>query len=190
MHGVVSLLDDEHHALVEHLWDELETRLGVRGLYKTPIPHFSYHVAEGYDVHLLEPILRRFASRCATFRARTAGLGVFSGDHPVLYVAVVRSPTLTALHQRLWQELGGASTGAAEYYHPERWMPHITLADGDVLKEHLPEIVRMLSARAFDWEVEVTNLSLIYDTGTTQEVRLRFDLPSGGETTRGVQAQA
>ena len=26
MHGVVSLLDDEHYALVEHLWDELEIR--------------------------------------------------------------------------------------------------------------------------------------------------------------------
>jgi hypothetical protein len=38
--------------------------------------------------------------------------------------------------------------------------------------------------------IEVTNLSLIYDTGTIQEVRLRFDLPSGGETIRGVQAQA
>jgi len=55
MHGVVSLLDDEHYALVEHLWDEVETELGVRGLYKTPFPHFSYHVAEQYDLDLLEP---------------------------------------------------------------------------------------------------------------------------------------
>ncbi len=178
MHGVVSLLDDEHYTIVESLWDELETGLGVRGLYKTPFPHFSYHVAEQYDVDLLESVLRRLASHCATFRVRTAGLGVFSGVHPVLYVAVVRSPTLTALHQKLWQELAGASAGAVEYYHPERWMPHITLADGDVLKDHLSDVVRMLSARAFGWGFEVNNLSLIYDTGTTQEVRLRFDLPS------------
>jgi len=107
-----------------------------------------------------------------------AGLGVFPGDHPVLYIAVVRSLALSVLHQKLWRELAGASTGAVEYYHPERWMPHITIADGDVLKDHLPEVVRLLSARAFDWEIEVTNLSLIYDTGTIQEVRLRFDLLS------------
>jgi 2'-5' RNA ligase len=190
MHGVVSLLDDEHYALVEHLWDELETKLGVRSICKTPFPHFSYHVAEGYAVGLLEPILRRLASHCGVFRVRTGGLGVFSGDYPVLYVAVVRSPALSALNQKLWQELAGASTGAVEYYHPEQWMPHITLADGDVLKDHLPEAVRLLSARAFDWEIEVTNLSLIYDTGTAQEVRLRFDLLSGSETIRGVQAKA
>ena len=181
MHGVVSLLDDEHYALVEHLWDEVETELGVRGFYNTPFPHFSYHVADGYDVDLLESILRRLASHCATFRVRTAGLGVFSVDHPVLYVAVVRSPALSALHQKLWRELARASAGTVEYYHPERWMPHITLADGDVLKDHLPDIVRMLSARAFDWEIAVTNLSLIYDTGTTQEVQLRFDLLSDAE---------
>jgi len=179
MHGVVSLLDDEHYALVEDLWDELEKRLDVRGFCNTPFPHFSYHVAEGYDVDLLESILRRCASHCTPFRVRTAGLGVFSGDHPVLYVAVVRSPALTALHRTLWQELAGASAGAVEYYHPEQWMPHITLADGDALKDHLPEIVRMLSPRAFDWDVEASNLSLIYDTGTAQEVRLRFDLLPG-----------
>ena len=38
MHGVVSLLDDEHYALVEDLWDELEKRLDVCGLYGTPFP--------------------------------------------------------------------------------------------------------------------------------------------------------
>ena len=181
MHGVVSLLDKEHYALVEHLWDELETGLAVTGLYQTPFPHFSYHVAEGYDLDLLGSILTRVASRCATFRVRTAGLGVFSGNHPVLYVPVVRSPALTALHQRLWHELAAASAGMVEYYHPERWMPHITLADGDMLKDHLPDIVRMLSARAFDWEIEVNNLSLIYDTGTAQELWFRFDLPSGAD---------
>ena len=178
MHGVASLLDDEHYALIEHLWDELETDLGVRGLYNTPFPHFSYHVAEGYDVHLLESILPRLASNYPPFRVRTAGLGVFSGVHPVLYAAVVRSPTLTALHQKLWQELAAASAGAVGYYHPERWMPHVTLADGDVLKDHLPDVVRLLSARAFDWGFEVNNLALIYDAGLTQEVRLSFDLPS------------
>ena len=55
-------------------------------------------------------------------------------------------------------------------------MPHITLADGEMLKEHLPDVVRMLSPQAFDWEIEVNNLSLIYDPGTDQGVLLRFDL--------------
>ncbi len=178
LHGVASLLDDQNYALVEHLWDELETEYGVQGLYQTPFPHFSYHVAEGYDTDLVESILPRVTSRCAAFKVRTAGLGVFSGDHPVLYIPVVRSPALSALHQKLWHELAEASAGTVEYYHPEQWTPHITLAGGEVLKNRLPDIVRMLSVRSFDWEMEVNNLSLICDMGTAQDVRVRFDLQS------------
>jgi len=93
----------------------------------------------------------------------------------------LRRPALTALHQRLWHELAAVSAGTVEYYHPERWMPHITLADGDVLRDHLSEIVRMFSAREFAWEIEVNNLALIYDTGAAQEVQLRFDLPPSAD---------
>jgi 2'-5' RNA ligase len=178
LHGVVSLLDDQHYALVENLWDELETEYAIRSHYQTPFPHFSYHVAEEYDTDLVESILPRVTSRCDTFRVRTAGLGIFSGDHPVLYLPVVRSPALSALHQKLWHELAEASAGTVEYYHPEWWMPHITLAGGEALKDHLPDIVRVLSARSFDWEIEVDNLSLICDMGTAQDVRVRFDLQS------------
>jgi len=60
---------------------------------------------------------------------------------------------------------GGTSRRQAltvAYYRPEQWIPHITLADGDVLKKLLLDVVRLLSERDFNWEIEVTNLSLIY----------------------------
>lgn len=59
MHGVVSLLDEQHYARVEQLWRELESTFGVRDLYNTPFPHFSYHVAQHYDVEKLERIMHR-----------------------------------------------------------------------------------------------------------------------------------
>ena len=40
MHGIVSLLDDEHYALVEDIWAELEKEFGVHGLYTTPFRIF------------------------------------------------------------------------------------------------------------------------------------------------------
>jgi hypothetical protein len=47
MHGVVSLLDAAHYQAVESLWAELAAACGLRGVYVTPFPHFSYHVAAG-----------------------------------------------------------------------------------------------------------------------------------------------
>ena len=75
MHGVVSLLDNEHYQLVEDLWAELQREFSVQGVYITPYPHFSYQVAQHYDVDELESILKRITSNITTFQVRTGGLG-------------------------------------------------------------------------------------------------------------------
>ncbi len=102
MQGIVSLLDDEAYARVERLWDELEVSFGVRGIYVTPFPHFSFQVAEEYDVGEVEQFLRGLAARTRPFRATTAGLGIFTSEQPVLYVSLVRGPRLDALHREIW----------------------------------------------------------------------------------------
>jgi hypothetical protein len=73
MHGVVSLLDHKHYQLTEKLWHELEREVGLRGVYITPFPHFSYHVACGYDVATLEPILQHTARKAKEFKVKTSG---------------------------------------------------------------------------------------------------------------------
>jgi hypothetical protein len=92
MQGVVSLLDPEHHRLVKGLWAELKRNFGVSRVYQAPEPHFSYQLARYYNEKSLEPILRQHAAGKTPFQVRTAGLGIFSGPHPVIYIPVVRSP--------------------------------------------------------------------------------------------------
>ncbi len=180
MHGLVSLLDDKHFRLVEEIWDELEKDFGVRNLYVTPFPHFSYQVAETYDMELAAGVLSEVARSTAPFKVRTTGLGIFNITHPVLYVPVVRSPELSDLHETLWREVTRTATGATEYYRPEMWMPHITLAHGDIDIDRLTVAVRGLSGRNFHWEISIDNLSVIFDTGTEQGLRHRFNLGDGG----------
>ncbi|HEX8474574.1 MAG TPA: 2'-5' RNA ligase family protein [Pyrinomonadaceae bacterium] len=179
MQGIVSLLDDEHYALVESIWAELDREFGVHGIYTTPFPHFSYQVAQSYDTEAVEPILQQVASRITPFKIKTAGLGIFNVTHPVLYIPVVRSPVLSALHETLWNEITTFAAGAPEYYRPDMWMPHITLAHGDVDWDKLTELVRSLRERQFHWELTVNNLSVIYDTGTEQGLQCRFNFNGG-----------
>ncbi len=176
MHGVVSLLDKEHYQLVEDLWAELEREFSVHGGYITRYPHFSYHVAQDYDVDELEPILERITSNITTFQVRTSGLGIFTGASPVLYIPVVRSRELTELHEELWETTSTTGSGIQEYYHPDQWMPHITIGFGDLNKDNLPQIIAALATRDFNWEITIDNLALIYDTGTKQELKARFDI--------------
>jgi 2'-5' RNA ligase len=176
MHGIVSILDNYYNRLVEELWAELKREFSVQGVYVTPYPHFSYHVAQDYDVDKIEPVLQRIISNITTFKVRTSGLGVFTGTSAVLYIPVVRSLELTQLHQELWEQISPVSSGALEYYHPDRWMPHITIGFGDISKDNLSQIIPFLAERNFNWEITVNNIALIYDTGTKQELKSRFDI--------------
>ena len=175
MHGVVSLLEDKYYRLVEDLWAELEKEFGVRGVYVTPYPHFSYQVASHYNVELLEPILRDFVARSSAFQISACGLGIFTGASPVLYIPVVRTQELNRFHAALWKEISQAGAGIVDYYTPENWMPHITIGFGDLNKNKLSQIVRYLSEHNFNWEIIVDNIALIYDIGSKQELRSHFD---------------
>jgi hypothetical protein len=185
MEGIVSLLDDKHYHVVEDLWAELAREFGARGVYITPYPHFSYHVAAHYDFESLTPIIERITSNITTFQIRTSGLGIFAGATPVIYIPVVRSLELTQLHEALWQEISPTASGTQEYYHPGQWMPHITIGFGDINKENLPSIVRWLNDRDFTWEITVNNIAFIQDTGKEQVLKARFEIkdePAPGES--------
>src|SRR6266487_2775025 len=185
MDGIVSFLDSKHNQLIEELWAELKQEFSVDGVYITPYPHFSYHVALDYDVDKIESVLKRITANITTFKVRTSGLSVFTGASPVLYIPVVRSLELTQLHEEIWQEIATASSGVQQYYHPEQWMPHITIGFGDINKENLSQIIPFLAERDFNWEITVNNLAFIYDTGTKQEMKSRFDIthePVPGES--------
>jgi 2'-5' RNA ligase len=175
MEGIVSLLDEEHSHLTESLWSELESEFGLRGIYITPFPHFSYHVAQGYDKDELGPILQRVAKHTQVFQIQASGLGIFAGTPPVLYVPIVRTRELSELHATVWQQTAHTASGAVDYYRPEDWLPHITLAFGDIHKDNLPDVIHLLSERPLHWHVTINNLSFIEDTGQGQEVRFRFD---------------
>ena len=176
MHGVVSLLDDEHYRLIEDVWAELAERFDVHGLYSTAFPHFTYQVSEEYDVAAASAALQSLAARLSPFRVRTAGLGIFCSARPVLHVPVVRSPELDCLHTEVWRALEQRPVGdVARFYEAPMWVPHVTLAQGDIDADRLAEVVRALSTRNFHREMEVNNLSLIYDIGSEQGLRCRFN---------------
>jgi 2'-5' RNA ligase len=176
MDGIVSLLDDRHRDMVLTLWEELRGAFGLRGIYPTRFPHFSYHVAERYDAARLTPILAEFGQSHSPFHVTATGLGIFTGPQPVLYVPLVRTPELSLVHQDLWLALDGTAEGTTGLYHPRKWIPHITLAHGDISNEVLPDVIRFLRERSFNWDFKVDDVTLVIQAGTLDERQERFRL--------------
>lgn len=176
LQAVASLLVGEHRRAVEEIRSGLEERFGIRGDYAGHLPHFSYQVAEEYDVGRLKELLRGFAREVSPFEVRTSGLGVFTGERPVLYVPIVRTPALSWLHRVLWRELSGTGQNISGYYRPEYWIPHITLAQGERFEELLPDVLCWLKDREFGWKVPVNNLALIQRAGPEHELIFQVGL--------------
>ena len=175
MHGIVSLLDEQHSKRVQDVWAILERRLGLRGIYATPYPHLSYHVAEHYEVDLLKPILRQVAANTPPFEVVTTGLGIFiTGLNPLLYITVARSPRLSELNAALWPILSSFSAGIVEYYHPEQWVPHLTLSQGDITRDDLADAVRQLSQLDVTWRFAIDNIALLYDEEETRQDIIQY----------------
>jgi hypothetical protein len=108
------------------------------------------------------------------------GLGLFTGPAPVLFLPVVRTAALSAWHQRVWDALLPAAREPLDYYHPDRWIPHITVAHGDLDPDRAAEAVRRLAGRTFDWRLTADNLACGADTGPAQGLMWRMPFDSTG----------
>lgn len=179
MHGLVSLLAEPYYQQVEKLWDQLAAKHKLAGIRVTPYPHFSWQIANHYDFEALKDAMEKIASQTAPFQAQTAGLALFTGARPVIYIPVVKDATLLQLHQKIWQAAGNVGRDISPYYSPESWMPHISLAYEDVSRENIGAIMEDLAFRQFSWKMMVDNIALICEP-SGEIGKLDFQIPFSG----------
>jgi 2'-5' RNA ligase len=168
MKGLVALLDPPATQRVLDLWDELERHFNLRGVLNFPFPHISFNILDTYETEQVEPELRLIAARLKPFMIQTAGLGMFLFPEPVLYIPVVRSPQLNLVHQRLWRAFP-QKMGSMSLYSPDHWVPHITLAVDDLVREQMPEVLDHLKGKNFHWTIRLEGLTFAVKTDTGYE---------------------
>ena len=167
MHGLVSLLPEPYYARVEKIWQELETRFGLTGIQVTPYPHFSWQISEEYPINLLEETAHEVSVKTQPLQITTAGLGLFTGPQPVIFISVVKSPALAAVHRMIWQRFENVCEGVSPLYSPDSWMPHISLAYEDVTPVNIGPAMQWLAFQDFNWKMTIDNLSYICEPSGT-----------------------
>lgn len=165
MNGIASLLNDPHKTQIEAIWHELDEKCGLIGVRVTPFPHVTYQVVETYDQAKLEPILQEVAKNTQPFKVQTTGLGIFTGEVPVLYLPLVKNDILLNLHTRIWEQTKEIALGVSPYYAPDLWVPHITLAYGDITHFNVTCAIDTLVFRKYDWNVDIDNITFIGQQG-------------------------
>lgn len=186
MHAIVSMLDEEHFERLKDIWRDLEADCGLAGVHLTPLPHFSWQTASQYDFDRLKPLLSNISAEAQPFFVRTTGIGVFSGELPVVYIPVVKDAPMSGFHGRLWQQVKPTAIGISSHYAPEVWVPHITLAYGDVNRFKLGCAMEKLAFQPLNWEVQVNHLALVFQySGQVGEIDSIYPFGGGGSLILG-----
>jgi 2'-5' RNA ligase len=177
MPGVIAVLDDVHSARVEALWDEMERRFAVPKGYPGALPHITFHLGS-HDVDAgAEAVVERVAARTRPLTITTAGLGVFGGSSPVVYLAVARSPEVAALAGDLGAEMeAGGFPSTDPYFAPDKWIPHITIAHRNLAGIALGPVLAWLVEQPLAWEVPLRSLSIARETESSVEILATFPL--------------
>jgi 2'-5' RNA ligase len=165
MNAISSLLDTTSTHKVEALWNELDVQFELKGSRIIPISHFCWQMASHYDLEKAQALLDDLAKDILPFTVRAAGLGIFTGTHPVLYLPLAKDRLLLEIHELLWQTFDGLGQELSPCYHPDVWMPHITLTHSDITSEKMGEVIKTLAFQVFDWECQIDNLALIQQSG-------------------------
>ncbi len=157
--SIAALLDDVHHQqarFLQRAWSQAQPEADPMRL----VPHVSLHVATAYGSGLREAVAN-IAAEQPPLPVRCGGLGLFTTTRPVVFVPVVRGERLSRLHSQLWDRLADVAKGTLQFYSPDGWLPHITLAHGALDTERLAALLAVKAARGPQWEATLKALALL-----------------------------
>jgi 2'-5' RNA ligase len=161
MNVIISELDENAAVEVMHLWRRLHQACGLEGIFNYPNPHFTWFSIAEVNTERCLPLMEAFAQQHVPFRIQTAGLGVFPGETPVLFLPLVKSIELADLHRSLWEQIHPLSQGMREISLPEFWVPHITLAIKDLSRENLSCAIDAVAFDTLQLFIKVDNILLV-----------------------------
>jgi 2'-5' RNA ligase len=165
MVAIVSLLDAEHSDKLNQLIYSLEREFGLKEVQKTPYPHITWLTVNDGSLQNLKKTLGDVTGICCRFRISTTGLGIFTGEKPVLYIPVLRTENVNQFHGQLHEAVSLVCQEINPYYHPDVWMPHLSLALGDTTPQVVSQALLFLNQQDFRWKVELDNLTLLTKKG-------------------------
>jgi 2'-5' RNA ligase len=176
MYAIASLLNPAADQQTRDLWSLLEKSCGLSGISMTPLPHFSWLAADECDAISAQKALKELSEEIVSFTTRTAGLGIFTGANPVLYLAVVKNEALFQVHKKIWDRLEPYSQNMSNYYSAELWIPHITIAYKDLNPTNLSCAAKDLLLVPLDVEILVDNITLLYHIDDEVGIKEQFYL--------------
>lgn len=179
MYALATLFDLDQNPSFSRMWLKLQQTCRLVTAKQFSFVHLSWQGAENYRLEPARAAIAEIAAQTRSFSVKTAGLGIFTGNEPVLYLNLVKDCTMVDLHEALWRRLWPHSDEMNGFYAPREWVPHITLVYKPLLPDNLACAITELMYEPYSVELEINNLALIFLRDRTVGIDCRFDLQAG-----------
>lgn len=168
-------IQDQVTAIKQEVADRYESRGALRSPpHITVQPPFEWAIAE---VSNLQAGLQAFANRQRGIPITLSGFGAFPPR--VIYVNVLRSSELLALHQALIEHCE-ASFGLLNPVEKQRpYAPHMTVAFRDLARQQFRIAWPEFELRSFAATFTATHLTLLIHDGQRWQVHSEFPFATG-----------
>lgn len=170
LYTIAALLDGAIADHIHQLWDMVSTETSLVLRLPERRPHLSFIQGEFADTERLLTTLHPITDKVRPFFASLAGLAMFTGEHPVIYLNVVKAPPLNYLQRTLYERLGPQIADLSPNYDPNLYTPHLTIGWVDD-PSGTAQAFERLGAQLFTTEFLIDNLTLL----STDEEPIRLD---------------
>lgn len=165
MLAITSLLSPPHVLRINAIIKRLEEKFGLDDVQATLDPHLTYQLAGVRKLSSLKQVLAEVAATTEPFPAFTTGLGVFPGENPVIYIPVLRSDALNALHRRILDATAPLCLRTDKFSGPDCWLPHISLALHDTTPDLLGPVLALLNQETYNLKLTIDNIAILRQEG-------------------------
>lgn len=182
MYAIISELDSASDLAIEAIKKEIMSECMLENPKMRFPLHLSWQGADTYRLGEVENLVQLIARMSAPIEITPDGVGVFTGEYPVLYLTVARSPVLSALNQTLWEALFPLAEGMNPSFSPETWVPHISLVYGDSKSiDAMTCVLQKMIPMQLDLKIKIDELSLVFDRDDKNGTVFRYPLTGQNE---------
>jgi 2'-5' RNA ligase len=175
-YAVATLVNPSENSELQATWKWIFKVCQAQDVQPTRMPHLSWHVSMDYDAAALDDFLKHILPSLEPFDIRTTGVGIFSGEHPVVYLPVVKTRKIVELHELLFKGINHLTGSPNRFYNPDVWIPHITVVYESSLMENICGVINELARKPIETTLRFDHLAVIYRDGDVLGQQERYDL--------------
>lgn len=159
--GIASLLTGNERDVVLRFWNVFETEYNSCGVQSFDHPNLGFQGGSCSNLDSLKDELSNLCVALSPFKVTIEGFGFFEAPSKVVYLKVLKTDELIEIHKKINNSLAKCSENLFEYYKPENWVPHITLAMDDLSETDFNNFKEKYKDYFPSFKQTISNLALV-----------------------------